>query len=109
MEKFVPEVIVSHWVNPQLDLIIKLGEWYNAKTSLVFHGDCSDRNIEKFNLIENVKKLDAVGCRNETYANYVAEKLNLKKKPFAGCITIASKAGGVDGVIIDGKNRFLSK
>ena len=39
MEKFVPEVIVSHWVNPQLDLIIKLGERYNAKASLVFHGD----------------------------------------------------------------------
>lgn len=82
MGKFVPEVIVSHWVNPQLDLIIKLGERYNAKTSLVFHGDCSDRNIEKFNLIENIKKLDAVGCRNETYAKYVAEKLNLKKRPF---------------------------
>lgn len=82
MEKFVPEVIISHWVNPQLNLIIKLGERYNAKTSLVFHGDCSDRNIEKFNLIENIKKLDVVGCRNETYANYVAEKLNLKKKPF---------------------------
>ena len=82
MEKFVPEVIVSHWVNPQLDLIIKLGERYNAKASLVFHGDCSDRNIEKFNLIENIKKLDAVGCRNETYAKYVAEKLNLKKGPF---------------------------
>lgn len=82
MEKFVPELIISHWVNPQLDLIIKLVEQYNAKTSLVFHGDCSDRNINKFNLIENIKKLDAVGCRNETYANYVAKKLNLKKKPF---------------------------
>ena len=82
MEKFVPEVVISHWVNPQLDLIIKLGERYNAKTSLVFHGDCSDRNVEKFNLSEKIKRLDAVGCRNETYANYVKKKLNLKKMPF---------------------------
>lgn len=36
MEKFVPEVIISRWVNPQLNLIIKLGERYNAKTSLVY-------------------------------------------------------------------------
>lgn len=81
-EKFVPEVIISHWINPQIDLITKLGEKYNAKTSLVFHGDCSEKNIEKFNLIEKINKLDAVGCRNETYANYVKEKLNLKKTPF---------------------------
>lgn len=81
-EKFIPEVIISHWVNPQIDLIVKLGEKYNAKISMVFHGDCSEKNIEKFNLIENIKKLDAVGCRNETYANYVMKKLNLMKKPF---------------------------
>lgn len=81
-EKFIPEVIISHWINPQIDLITKLGEKYSAKTSLVFHGDCSEKNIEKFNLIKNINKLDAVGCRNETYANYVKDKLNLKKKPF---------------------------
>ena len=33
-------------------------------------------------MIEKINKLDAVGCRNETYANYVKEKLNLKKTPF---------------------------
>lgn len=82
VEKFVPEVVISHWVNPQLDLIIKLGERYNAKTSLVFHGDCFNRNVEKFNLSEKIKRLDAVGCRNETYVNYVKKKLNLKKWSF---------------------------
>ena len=81
-EKFVPEVIISHWINPQIDLVIKLGQKYNAKTSLVFHGDCTEKNIEKFNLIESINKLDAIGCRNDTYADYVEKKLNLPKKPF---------------------------
>ena len=81
-ENFTPEIIISHWVNPQIDLIVKLGQRYNAKTSMVFHGDCSDKNIKKFNLMVNINKLDAIGCRNETYANYVMKKLNLKKRPF---------------------------
>lgn len=82
VDNFKPEIIMSHWVNPQLDLITELAKKYNAKTSLVFHGDCSEKNIEKFNLISNIKKLDAIGCRNETYANYVKDKLNLEKTPF---------------------------
>lgn len=82
IEKFVPKVIISHWINPQIDLAIKLGRKYNATTSLVFHGDCTEKNIGKFNLIESINKLDAIGCRNDTYADYVEKKLNLQKKPF---------------------------
>ena len=81
-EQFVPGVIISHWVNPQMDLIVKLGKKYNAKTSLVFHGDCTEKNIEVFHLDEDVKELSAVGCRNEAYADYVKKRLNLQKKPF---------------------------
>lgn len=81
-KNFVPEIIISHWVNPQMELILKMGNKYNAKTSLVFHGDCTDKNIEKFNLLENIKKLSAVGCRNEAYADYVKKKLSLTNKPF---------------------------
>lgn len=81
-EQFVPEVIISHWVNPQMDLIVKLGKKYDAKNSLVFHGDCTEKNIEVFHLDEDVKELSAVGCRNEAYADYVKKRLNLQKKPF---------------------------
>lgn len=81
-EGFIPNAIISHWLNPQIDLIIKLGEKYDAKTSIVFHGDCSDKNIKKYNLIKNISRLDAVGCRNGTYADYVKKKLHLHKKPF---------------------------
>lgn len=79
---FRPDVILSHWVNPQIEIINQLGDIYNAKTSLVFHNDCTKENIKRFNLCDNIKKLSAVGCRNEAYANYVKDIFNLKKKPF---------------------------
>lgn len=112
IEKFVPEVIISHWINPQLDLIIKLSERHNAKTSLVFHGDCSDKNIEKFHLMENIKKIDALGCRNETYANYVMEKLNLKKRPFVCYSGIPDELaqqeiGNIDSLQFDNNLNFI--
>lgn len=40
---------------------------------------------------------------NETFGMVYIEAM------MAGCITIASKNGGVDGVIIDGENGYLSK
>ena len=81
-EQFVPDLIISHWVNPQIELLPTLGKKYGAKTSLVFHGDCTEQNIERFQLRENVKKLSAVGCRNKEYAEYVKGALNLERMPF---------------------------
>ena len=81
-KKFKPDIIVGHWVNPQIDLLINLSEIYKAKTSLVFHRDCSLKNIKQFNLIEKIIKLDAIGCRNESDAILVKKRLGLKKMPF---------------------------
>lgn len=81
-EQFVPDVIISHWANPQVEMLIPLKNEYASKVSLVFHGDCSDRNIERFNIKEKVKYIDAIGCRNKMYALEVQKKLGLKKEPF---------------------------
>lgn len=40
---------------------------------------------------------------NETFGMVYIEAM------LAGCVTIASKDGGVDGVIVDGQNGFLAK
>lgn len=81
-ESFVPDVIVSHWVNPQVDLVRRLKKKYNARTSLVFHNDCSEKNIDKFALQDVSQIFDAIGCRSDAYANYVQECLKLSRKPF---------------------------
>lgn len=81
-EQFTPDMIISHWVNPQVDLVEGLLRTFNARTSLVFHGDCSSENVKKFDLLNKVKLFDALGCRNEAYADQVMKTLKLKKKPF---------------------------
>lgn len=82
-EDVVPDVIVSHWVNPQVDLMRILKNIYpTAKASLVFHNDCSEKNIEKFKLQDVSKAFDAIGCRSDAYADYVQTCLKLPKKPF---------------------------
>lgn len=81
-DKFIPDIVVGHWLNPQLDLLELLGEYYGCRTSLVFHGDCSSDQIKEFNIKEKVKKISAIGCRNKHYAEYVQKALGLPKLPF---------------------------
>lgn len=79
---FVPELIVSHWVNPQVELLLTLGKKYAAKTSLVFHDDCSEKAIDRFDLVNKAKEIDAIGCRSKSYAEYVQNALQLPRLPF---------------------------
>ena len=81
-EQFIPNVIVAHWVNPQVDIVDRLLKIYPAKASLVIHNDCSEENAVKFDLANKVKIFDAIGCRSESYADKVMKVLNLKKRPF---------------------------
>lgn len=82
-EGFKPDMILGHWVNPQIELIKKLSTIYpNAKTSLVFHNDCSETKIKNFDLLNSVKNFSAIGCRNLSYAKHVKESLKLDKLPF---------------------------
>lgn len=81
-EAFTPDLIISHWVNPQVDLVRRLKGKYNARTSLVFHNDCSEKNIDKFALLDVPDIFDAIGCRSDSYANHVQKCLKLTKKPF---------------------------
>lgn len=77
-----PDLIVGHWVNPQLDLICQLKKFYSCKASLVFHSDCTLKNIKKFNINKKIGSLDAVGSRSMGQAKSIKEMLNLKRNPF---------------------------
>ena len=81
-ESFQPDCIISHWVNPQFPIMLELNNRYNAITSLVFHGDCEEKQIKEFDLRNKIKGLDAIGCRNENYANKVKTSLGLDRMPF---------------------------
>ena len=108
---FIPDVIISHWVNPQIQLILPLKKKYGAISSLVFHTDCSSKNIQRFDLINSAKQLDAIGCRNKTEAENVRNTLNLDHEPFICYSGIPDKeADGFmeslnDGELFSSKNK----
>lgn len=52
---FNPDIIIGHWVNPQLFLVNKLGKLYNAKTCMVLHSD-----VEMIGKIYNSKTREII-------------------------------------------------
>jgi glycosyltransferase involved in cell wall biosynthesis len=58
-DDFIPDVILSHWIYPQLPIMIALKKQYNCPCSLVLHG------INKKEISEDsIKELDAIGFRS---------------------------------------------
>ena len=78
---FVPDVIVGHWMSPQIQLIYRLKDIYNCRTALVLHGRTYIGD-KKFPVKKYLEKVDILGCRSKGEAEYVKEKLNLSHLPF---------------------------
>lgn len=73
--KFLPDVILGHWLNPQLILVSKLKRIYNVPNSFVFHSDYSENKYRKYNVQKYLKNIDHVGFRSlsslEAASNYM--------------------------------------
>lgn len=78
---FTPDIIMGHWMNPQLPIIAELKDIYHCRTSLVLHGR-GYIDDGKFDCRKYLPKLDALGCRSNAEADFVQKALNLKKKPY---------------------------
>ncbi len=82
-EKFIPDLIVGHFANPSAELVAIIAKQYpNAKSSIVFHHDCTKRNIKKYRIDNCIKEIGAVGVRSVIEAKSVKLLLNLDKEPF---------------------------
>ncbi|MEN6600546.1 MAG: glycosyltransferase [Rectinema sp.] len=79
---FSPEIIMGHWMSPQLQIISELRKIYLCKTSLVIHGREYYIRDKKFNCIKYLTSIDALGCRNNGDSEYVKRVLGLRKSPF---------------------------
>ena len=84
-ENFVPDVVIGHFANPSLELVANIAERYKAKSSIVFHHDCSEANIQKYRIKENIARIGAIGARSVVEAHEVQERLGLGKLPFICC------------------------
>lgn len=79
---YAPDVVIGHFANPSLELVANVAEYYEAKSSIVFHQDCSEKNIEKYRIKENINRVGAIGTRSIIEANEVRRRLELNHPPF---------------------------
>lgn len=63
-ERFSPDVIISHWANPCLQLMCMLKELYQVPTCFISHG-IGELNVYGEHAKELLKNVDVVGCRSE--------------------------------------------
>ena len=80
--RFVPDVIDAHWINPQLDLLLLLKKNYSAKTALVVHREAVLEEYHTKRVEDALNQLDHVGCRSRVGAETLYKNCHLKKMPF---------------------------
>lgn len=80
-ENFTPDIIMGHWISPQIQIISELKKIYNCRTSLVLHGHGYIEN-KKFNCRQYLPYIDVLGCRSRAESEYVKTALGLEKAPF---------------------------
>ena len=82
---FKPDLVLGHFANPSLELVANVAEHYGAKSSIVFHHDCTDTGIQKYRIRELIGRIGAIGARSIIEANQIKERLSLPKLPFVCC------------------------
>lgn len=83
--KFRPDLVLGHFANPSTELVANLAEHYKAKSSIVFHHDCTESGIAKYRIKENAARIGAIGARSIIEAHQIKERLNLDTFPFVCC------------------------
>lgn len=89
---FIPDLVAGHFANPSLELVVKLASYYNAKSSIVFHHDCTKSNIDKYRINKNIKNVGAIGARSIIEAKDIQKRLDLNELPFVCCSGVPNEA-----------------
>ncbi len=78
---FIPDLIISHWTCPTVQILSKLKQYYPCKKSVVFH-EKYYLPAMKNELKSQMKDIDVFGCRSITLSKDIANELGMKKLPF---------------------------
>lgn len=78
---FAPDVIVGHWSNPAVEMMIGLKQYFKVKTALVMHDDGPDfRTIFKNKCKEYLDSIDIWGFRSQAiqrdFESYYGKRQN---------------------------------
>lgn len=90
--EFIPDLVVGHFANPSTELVARISEYYHAKSSIVFHGDCNERTLERYRIKKNIKSIRAIGTRSIVEARNVKKLLDLSQEPFVCCSGVPNLA-----------------
>lgn len=89
-EDFVPELIIGHWINPQLPIMLALKEKFKCKTCIVIHADSN--NLQKLygeKAAEVIKQLDVIAYRSLNIKEKFEKKYGKQSKSFIAYSGIA--------------------
>lgn len=80
---FVPDIIVGHFSNPQLEIVSKLKSIYNSKSCMVMHDvGLSIKKIYKKNYQELMNNIDVWGYRSMPIKNGFEKNFGIQNKSF---------------------------
>lgn len=85
-EGFVPNVITSHWANPQLDIMLRLKKHYGCKTCYVAHDGGTDlQRIYRSEVSSLLEGIDIIGYRSDAIKRLFESKFHTNTKPNFYC------------------------
>lgn len=80
---FIPDVIVGHWENPTIEVILKLKAAFRVPCSVVFHGDGSNfGRLYSAEAKEMLSSIDLIGFRNEAIQRNFERRFGIYKDTF---------------------------
>ncbi len=81
--EFQPDVIIGHWTNPTVDMILRLKEYYHVPCALVMHDDGFDfRDIYKGELDKIFSEIDCWGFRSYPIRRKFEKQFGMQPKSF---------------------------
>lgn len=83
LSQFEPDVIISHWVNPQLEIMNMLKEYFKVPTVYVSHDIGRDlKTIYKKEAKEYLNNIDVFGFRSKSIKHKFENYFGVKDKSF---------------------------
>ena len=80
-QEFIPDCIIGHWPNPQLEIMKVLKEEFHCKLCYVSHGDSISR-LYKERTMDLLNEIDLLGFRCDTVKKEFFEEFDIKKPSF---------------------------
>ena len=85
-ESFIPDVIVSHWANPQLEIMHSLKAYYGVPTCFVTHDNGHDLNrIYSQEKATYLGETNLLGYRSESISRHFEKEFDCASKPHFQC------------------------